>query len=561
MRKSTLKLAIEQLLQDGAEPAVGADALVGKSETDKLLLANQYAAKNGDTSQAYKAELQRILDTAKEDKVDLGSSGSSSSSSSDSSSDDSSSSDDGDSSGGGDDFGMDDFGGGEDTTDDPESDDDPADDTEDSESPVKEPDSDKKDDTKEDDKKDDKSKKDESAQESLRLTRFIDINKGNIALEFDAVAAYSQASADATEYRTDRVFLDEQPLGEQIVNWAGNKLANLGVFLKDIGIEYGPKILSFLGKAGYVIATESAKAIVTGSNNLKRFLNKKMNSFESLLKEINELHDKVQHFATDNPNAKPSGTYKEEDKIAVLKIGSSTDIPKNLKQMLKFTEVAVINITKLFDNESQTILHLMEMDTTSNKHNMPSLLGAANFSSALKQGTLKGYEPKDDNMISYISDTVGCGDVRIVAHIPDTKIKDIDAIKQAYNNSGMFLGIDLSHAHGANEVQYVDVKQLLATLVSMKDLCTKCITHEQQYKSIDNKINTLGNKLKGFFNSLVNSKDKLSLENTTMDYVYMKLGFINKVYLPCMMDIHEYNIKVLKASINYVHKNMSSLQA
>lgn len=568
MKRSMIALAVEAAIIKSDEPSAAdvMDTLTKASSTEKYLEMKKATNVVGKDNEFYKRELSRVIQGAVKAKVDTSSSDSSSDTSSAEPSDESQDSQ------GGEDFGMGDMGGGDDMADDTTSTDSGADE----DSTVKKPDtedkkdSDKKEDTKEDDtQKDDKDaskeevkeKKDSTAQESLRLTNIeLFPHKESLAVEFDAGLSYLQASEEANDARTDRVFLDEEPIGHKIVNWAGNKALNIAHFLKEIGIEYGPKILTFLGQAGLTIATESAKAVIGASSNLKRFLHKKMNSFDSLSKEISELENKVMLYSQSSPNAKPHGEYDQEKNIALLKIGTSLKVIPNLKNMVKFTEESVVGITGLFDNEAQTILHLMSIDATSNKHNVPGMMGAANFGSVLKKGTLKGYEPKYEDVVGYISNSTGIGDIKIVAHVPNEGINDISVMKKAYNQSGMFLGMDLAHIQGASSIPYLDVKELMVLLKTMSELAIKCKHHENKYKDIDNKINTLGTKLNAFFSSLVGGKEKLSVEDTTMEYVYMKLGFINKVYLPCMMDIHEYNIKVLKAAINYVHRNMSALK-
>jgi hypothetical protein len=147
-----------------------------------------------------------------------------------------------------------------------------------------------------------------------------------------------------------------------------------------------------------------------------------------------------------------------------------------------------------------------------------------------------------------------------MAYVPDPSITNIGELKSLYSASSMFLAMDVSAARSATHMSFVDTRELAVLITKAIELTDLCISHEKLYKSIDSKLNTLSNKISEVGHTLKSmGNNDMEVASNSMEYVYMKMAFINKVYIPCAMDIHEYNIKVLHALVVFIERNMKSL--
>lgn len=525
-------------------------SLVNETETDKLIKAMKESLKTGEHTQEYQDVIASDMQAIKDENVEVPSSSDSSSSSSDSSSD--SDSDSSDSSDSGGDFGDMDFGDDsmdDDTADDEDSGDDTDADAEDGgdedSDPVKKPDA-------------EESKKSSSAQESFRSTsmdvgKYLAKRQRRIALEASIYEAEENTKMDMMQHKNERVFMDGQPLGHKIVNYAGNKMLDAAGWAKDKIVEHGPGA----AKGIFSLVVGAGSLVSDAVGGMKKWAHKKFNSFASTKKNLNTLSQKLDSYLQAHPKSKPTGQFSEEKHIPMLKIGNSVNIINNIGATVNFTDSGLIGVSELLNAESENILRLLKLDRDSSN---TKYVGSGHFEKVLEKGSVDGYSPKKEGLVSYVSSKRGMGDVRLMAYIPDPSITNVDKLKSLYGASSMFLAMDVASVKSAAHMPFVGPKELSSLIAKAIELTDLCIAHEKLYKSIDSKLNTLSNKISEVGHSLKKlDNNDMEVASNSMEYVYMKMAFINKVYIPCAMDIHEYNIKVLHALVVFIERNLKAL--
>lgn len=509
-------------------------SLVNETETDKLIKAMKESLKTGEHAQEYQDVIASDMQAIKDENVEVPSSSDSSSSSSDSSSD--SDSDSSDSSDSGGDFGDMDFGDDsmdDDTADDEDSGDDPNADAEDGgdedSDPVKKPDA-------------EESKKSSSAQESFRSTsmdvgRYLAKRQRRIALE-------------ASIYDAED---NNESLGKKAFRYAGNKMLDVAGWTKDKVIEHGPSV----AKGAFYLVVGAVSLAADAVSVMNKWAHKKLNSFASTKKTLNTLSEKLNSYIQAHPKSKPTGQFSEEKHISMLKIGNSVNISNNIDSTINFTDSGFIGVSELLNAESENILRLLKMNK--NVLNI-KYVGNDHFEKILQKGSVDGYSPKKEGLVPYVSSKTGLGDVRLMAYIPDPTITNVNELKSLYSASSMFLAMDVASAKSASHIEFVEPKELASLIAKAIELTDLCIAHEKLYKSIDSKLNTLSNKISeaGHVIKKMGSND-MEVANKSMEYVYIRMAFINKVYIPCAMDIHEYNIKVLHALVVFIERNLKAL--
>lgn len=570
------------------EPSSLSAKLAEPTEVDKLRAADTLANRVGVTDTSYIEHLDKLGEQA----GDLISSSSSSS-------DSSSTSDGGDSGGGdaggdsgtsdglGDMGGMDmgNDGGSDGDATDPASDTQPADDATPSEDTPddtktdgkKTDDAAKKDDTSSDSKpKDDKKpadkpaddkKKDEEkpapeksegiddakpAQESLRddVQDFSYVHGGKTLYPYLGIGSFALEAIDQSVY-TDRKFHDGPAPIEKIGSYAWDKAKQFGGWLKQMGLEYGPQVLSALGEGVAFIMGKSARMLISSMELVRRYVNTIGLNFNKLEKEVDTLIAHVT-MASESGHKRANGAFEKEKTINMLLIGNSFDIDNNVKAMTKFVDTYIAGLDKIMREEFKLTMHVMDMDATSAMHDISGLLNVAHIGTVLKPGDIAGYEVKNPELLAgYTSPTSGMGNIRVCAHVPKQKLETAEQFRSAYQKSTMFVAMDMHGAKSAQRIEYIDADRLLVMLQNLKVLCGKCKQHQKFYKETENNINSLSTKMKTFFGGIVNSKKRLDIQDTTMELVYLKMGFIDRVYIPCAMDLHDYTAKVVASAIDY----------
>lgn len=577
IHRLTSLLLLDDTATDDTKPLSA--KMAEPTELDKLRAADRIASQAGVTDSNYVEHMDKLGEEGSQVTPD------SSSSSGDTSSGDTSTDDS--SSGSSDDFGgMDGDMGGDPGATDPAPDDNPDDTSGDGTDgePAEDKNKDTKDDTKakddtvkEDDKaakKDDKPVKPDDkepkepkekpaeeksggiddakpAQESLRddVQDFSYIYEGKALYPYLGVQNVATEAIDESEY-TDRRFQDGPAPIEKIGSYAWSKTKQFGGWLKQMGVEYGPQVLSTLGEGVAFIMGKSARMLVSTVELVRRYVNTIGLNFSKLEKEIDSLIAHVT-MASESGHKNANGAFEKEKTLNMLLIGNSFNVDENVKAMTKFVDTYISGLDKLMREEFKLTMHLMDMDAASAAHDISTLLGVAHIGTVLKPGEVAGYEVKSELLAPYASPTSGMGNIRLCAHVPKTKLQTSEEFRSAYQKSTMFLAMDMHGAKSAQRIEHIDADELLAMLQNLKVLCGKCRHHQQFYKETEASINSLSTKMKTFFGGIVSSKKKLNVEDTTMELVYLKMGFVDRVYIPCAMDLHDYTAKVVAAAIDY----------
>lgn len=499
--------------------------------------------------ETYNKTLQVITDKAKESGA-IDGSGLNDSSSSSSSSDDS----DGDSSdggdGGGDDFGdFGDFGGDDDGSDDSDSDSNDSSDGGDSDGddsdsdPVKKPDSGSDSSNDEEDDKDKKVDDKKSAQENLRVN-VIDYS----VIPYHSLALEVYDNTDISQY-TDRKFHAVEPPINKLANWSADKLAEFGSWLKQVGLKYGPVVLEKVATGLANLTKGLARAVISATELTRRYLNRHDSSFTKAEKEIRAMLERCEVAIQEKKN--PTGAFTDAKKINLLKIGKSTDLKHNIVGMTNFTNSTLQGLSTLMKDDYKLMLQLMEMDSVSSVHDISRILALKTFDRVLASGNLPGYELRSDLLHSLVSKDIAMGDVKVCAHVPRHDLDSFDAYRKAYEQSTMFLGLNIEKTEGAGSIPFVKAYELKQILDHLLELCGQCKGHHKFYVETDKEISSFSTKWKVFLGNLVNSKKTFSIKETHMEIVYLRFGFIQRVYLPCAMDTHDYCLKVIQAVLEY----------
>lgn len=330
-----------------------------------------------------------------------------------------------------------------------------------------------------------------------------------------------------------------------------------GAILVELGIRHGPTVINKLYHGVLFVFTKLAKLVLVSSDRISRFRYRSKNSYEDLNEKIANAK-RVLELHPEDREGDSEGTYyfTNQKTINDLKVGSDTDVLKNVRAFTSFIKNAVIELDKCISEEIAKTKHMAHLTSETSAVTTSSSFYVKVPDKFIVKGQIDGYGIEADYLESYVSKETLCGDIRIIAHLPKREIATLDVARKSYNHSKMFLGMDAISFKEVQEIPYLDREQTAALLEEISILCGICLQHQQMYEKLSREKDTFKLLLRNYFNSLVESDEKVSLKNTSLELMYLKTMFVDKVYVPMAMDIHELCIKVINSSLTLCNESM-----
>jgi hypothetical protein len=220
----------------------------------------------------------------------------------------------------------------------------------------------------------------------------------------------------------------------------------------------------------------------------------------------------------------------------------------------------IVELDKSINEELGKITHAANLTSHSDISVPVSEMAIKSVAKFLKNGQLEGYPPPNDHLTAYISNDTVCGDVKVIGFFPSNNLQSLQELKEAYKHSSLFLGVDLSSYKEIDHIPFLNKAQVTSLAQELNILCGICLEHQHFYEKLLKDKDLLKFSIKNYFNSIVSSKEMVPLRETSLELLYHKLMFIDKVYVPAAMDIHEQCIRIIHSGLNLCHKSIDSWQ-
>lgn len=355
--------------------------------------------------------------------------------------------------------------------------------------------------------------------------------------------------------------------GAAVVDAAASLVAWAAPKLKYLGVTYGPPIARGFYKGALAVFCGISGLLYASTVAVTKYLDRRVNSFDSLKKDIDRLKRTVELIKENDsesgiePRDLTGLKFDREKVINTLKIGDSIKFADNLKVLSDFTGIYIAALDKAIKNDSRNVMHIIAYSETGVIKPPISLLSvdAATMLPGASKGSIEGYEPSSELVSSYHYSKQLPGDVSFIAYLPIKDINNVEDASKAYNASSMFLGFNTKTFKARDSVDYMTLDGLSTFLDVMSGLCETCIAHQHFYEEIKKGKVGMRFTIKNYFLKMAASKEKVSLRNSLVEYVYLKNLLIDKVYLVAAMAIHDYVAKVLVSATSFAKENVRKL--
>lgn len=338
----------------------------------------------------------------------------------------------------------------------------------------------------------------------------------------------------------------------------GSILASVGTFL---GTKVAPAVGSALYRGIAYGFSRLSHGFMLGLTVLSKYLERRRLSFANLKTKIGKAQEAVrllqsgQAVPLDNLPA-----FENQKTIRQIAIQDSVDLEKNLEVAHRFVADSIDGLGHAIKQDVVAIQQLIDYSSVTSEVNVSKLLKISVPLKGVRAGSVEDFVPSNPHIVSYVGTSILPGNTVLILSLPsENPNKNQGEWVLAYRDSEIFLGVDRSKVRVIESIPLMTLGDLAKLLGSLEALCDLSMKHQKFYEDIRNTKLSQKNVYKKYFESLTSRNRKVSIKESLIDLVTLRNNFIDKVYLPAAMDIHDYSVRVITAYLTYVEKNVRLL--
>ena len=340
----------------------------------------------------------------------------------------------------------------------------------------------------------------------------------------------------------------------------------LGGFMKDLGIEYGPKIYAKLRSGVSYLLTRLFKSYMKMRSAIALAYFQNVHSFKKHDARLKRLRQILQDLP-DNVKVTKQEPFSDLETFKLFQVGGQVSPMKSISSMSSLLDVIVSDIDQGIQNEIEVMKRVIEVCRHNTRLDVVHYLRITGLSSNFMKKTATGYDSNPELMDSYIYTHSLPRDTQLLASIPRQDIvlaaartDDMTDVTKAYQESYLVLGVNQMTTKTIPLVNYMDKQSLLSLLDGLETVIAKAAKHVSFYKKLEEASATLKPQFRNYFSWLTEDEQAKTLRESLAEVLYLKQSFITKVYLPGAIDIHDFTSSYVAAVMRYVEKNIEVLK-
>lgn len=329
-------------------------------------------------------------------------------------------------------------------------------------------------------------------------------------------------------------------------------------YLGMIGLQVTPKIFNSLYKGIIYLMIKLVRLLSFSISKLSKMITRQFSNFDRMEKDLIYTRKNIELIKkkTEEPLDLSTKLYTNKKVIDKIKIHDKVELLNNVKVLSAFVNEIIVNL----DDRILKELHLLEyISSIAGKGIVKQPLDEMKVNKLSTNFTINvpaEYKSDIENTISYSYKSKLPGDILFITRLPTPAMRNLDSIVNAYTSSEMFFGIDTRNYQDINSINYMSLEELSSLVNELDNLCKLCLSHEQKFRNILSKNNSLKYNYKTYFSLLINSDKKVSIKDSLIQYYYLKYSFIDKVYISGCDSIYDYVISVITNVKEYIDDNL-----
>lgn len=342
-----------------------------------------------------------------------------------------------------------------------------------------------------------------------------------------------------------------------IPSYLGEKtLEGLG-FLKRMGFTYGPILLKHVYKGILFALEKTLRALFKGSVSLVKYIKKRVYSYSNFKEKIQSARDVIKLLSDDKDISK--SFFTNEVVIQKLLIGNSSNFLKNTVVFKDYFTGYFSIFSRKVDNHITGVNRLIENIISTNGNYSSEYYPSENLIPGLSEGLVSGFRPTSTEVNTFASNQLLPGNIKVIAFLPKPNLRKREEIVSSLAESKIFLGVDVKQVIAKKQVNFLSKRDLLSYLDILEEICDCGIGLEKTYISIAQKRNGVSSHLKSYMKFIYNLRDKISIHNSMADLISLEVQYLDKTYITSSLQIQDYSVEVLSASLSFIKENIEAL--
>lgn len=338
---------------------------------------------------------------------------------------------------------------------------------------------------------------------------------------------------------------------------------DLAGYLKEAGIQYGPGILARIKTSVAMVASRSLRLSLKLATAASQAYVRKKYSYEKSQKRLQRIKQMLDIMKDQQTELTAKDPFNDNDLFSLFFVNGKVSVLDSMKSVNVLMSTLTETIDKGLEHDVRVIEQLIENTRRGVRFNPISYLSLRNIQGGFKKTAVEGYSINPMLMDSFVLGTALPKNTLLVFGLPKesliqeaAKSNDLSDIAKAYHSSFMVLGISPVVPKSIPAVNYVDKADLVTLVASLEKLCSEAIAHTEVYQNTVKRAERLKLSYQHYFAWLTANDDQKSLKESFAELIYLKQSFATKVYLPAMLDIHDYVALYVSSVLKYVEDNI-----
>lgn len=351
-----------------------------------------------------------------------------------------------------------------------------------------------------------------------------------------------------------------------LTGYALHLATELSGYMKELGIEYGPKVFAKLRSGVSYLLTRLFKSFAKMRSAVSRAYFQHTHSFKKHSNRLQRLK-KILNELPDNVKVMQPEPFQDEAIAALFTIGAELSPMKSMSAMGTLLDVVVGDIDQGIHNEISVMQRVIEVCQRNARVEVVHYLETRELSSGFMRRAVHGYDRAPELVETTVFAHPLPMKTLLMAAMPRKDIimaaarsEDMTDVSKAYQESYLVLGVNPQAPQTDSMVNYMDKQSLLRLLDGLEAVVSKAISHVSFYKKLELSAERLKPNFQNYFSWLTEDPQAKSLRESLAEVIYLKQSFITKVYLPGAIDIHDFSSDYVSGLLRYVEKNIEVLK-
>ena len=342
------------------------------------------------------------------------------------------------------------------------------------------------------------------------------------------------------------------------VGYVASFAKNLTIALTALGLHYTKEAGIRLSAGVAYLFTRAVKSLIKGTLAASDAIKRNHRSFSKFKEEIETLKETIKTLK-ESEKKTTDQKYNDQKVISWFNYGNKTSPIGSAMVMSSFMKTMADHINSGVDQDLQILQKFIELSRKGTRVHPVKLLDIVPFKHHFLRKSVRGYVKDPDLVNSYVYDQSLPDQVIFIGLLPKPSLEELPDITKAYQESALFLGVDPIERIVDHGIDYMAVEEIEQFLDVLEKLCDQSLEHVSVYTHLLKESEKLKLGYRYYYQGLIESNEKKSLHDSLAEFVYLKQAFINKVYLPAAIDVHDYVASYLVRALRFTKENVKAL--